>query len=268
MVKASKVRVIKTAKWGEQEMQKYLDALQNEIPEFHAYYESHRPELDKIFDRIEWIIDPDRTPRSGCIPDYRILINSIPTTYDDAQIVSHEMEHCRLWEIGYPKIHPGWTGTKSDTIMVGICSAISNMIYNPIIELHLKKYYVDLCITDKKKFESQIKRLNEKTINNKNIFLIFCCYYVTGFLTIKWLCEEGRDFEADGYFQKGNGEKIAPCAKRIISIFEENGLISCQSIEEIPPDSIKKIIKEIADNFHLNFRYYPPENIIFLSYSD
>lgn len=203
-----------------------LKSLQETVDEFCQYFNAHRSELESFGNRITWYIDSEKTPRSGCTPDYRILLTKIPITLDDARIVSHELEHCRLWYRGFPDLQPERTGKGSDVFMMGLCSAISNMIYNPMIESHLKKFYADLCIKDKALFETQVARMNGVTLKNELEFQKICCYFVTGFLTIKLLCEVTSNVEDCNYFKRGNGLKIKECAKKIISIFEINGFFS------------------------------------------
>ena len=248
-----------------EEIQKHLEYLQENVSEFRQYFNAHRSELNSFRDRITWYIDSEKTPRSGCIPDFRILLTNIPTTFGDAQIVSHEMEHCRLWHSGFPDLQPDRTGKKSDGLMAGLCSAISNMIYNPMIESHLKFFYPDLCTKDKKLFETQVARLNGVTLKKGLEFQKLCCYYVTGFLTIKLLCEDIPNIEECKYFRSGNGLKIKECGKKIISIFEKNGYFSAESVEGIQPERIIQITKEIADFYHLTFRYSSLVKKVFLS---
>ncbi len=247
------------------EIQTHLDSLQENVSEFRQYITTHRSELCSFSNRITWSINSEKTPRSGCVPDFRILLTNIPTTIDDAQIVSHEMEHCRLWYNGFPDLQPDRTGTESDAFMPGLCSAISNMIYNPMIESHLKNFYLALCAKDKDRFKMQVVRLNGVTLKNELEFQKLCCYYVTGFLTIKLLCEDIPNIENCKYFQSGNGLKIQECARMLISIFEKNGFSSAESVEEIQPRCIIQITKEIADYYHLTFRYSSPMKTIFLS---
>ena len=250
------------------DFQKHLDFLQERISEFHGYILVHNTELSQFKDRITWFINPQKTPRSGCTPDYRILLSLIPTTRDEAHITSHEMEHCRLWHRGFPDIQPDRTGNMMDKLMPPFCSAISNMIYNPIIESHLKHHYPDLCVKDQKGVYDLVSRLNDKPIENHLDYQKQCCYFVTGYLTLKLLCEDTPQFSEWECVHSGNGAVIKECANNVISILERNGYSSPNLLERIQPEQINRLLREIADLFNISCRYSAPVNKIFLSFRD
>ena len=242
-----------------------LDKLQIEFNEFSQFYKHHSFHLDKLKNRISWYKCPD--PYSGKHGNfYSICLTDNPSNYDDSHIVAHELSHCILWEMGYPYLEPrnmvqDVYQTPSNSLK-NLCSAITNMVYNPMIEHHLKKYYSDLYSKDKETYKNSINQWNLKTINDDNLFE-WSCLFVGAFLTLKWLSGDNNNFENWEYSKSENGKIVAPCANKIIKLLDDCGFNSSINIAK-SQDIIVTTFLKIAQTFDFTVQCNPRPQTIFL----
>jgi hypothetical protein len=121
-----------------------INPLITESREFNTFYLRNKAIIDKL--KIRWYEEPSllngycRPFRDGT---YEIVLKKIPPSKKDAFIVAHEMEHCILWELGYPKLIQKMGST--DKTCSTIIRAFNSMAYDWYVNKKLKTDFSDIC---------------------------------------------------------------------------------------------------------------------------
>lgn len=225
--------------------------------EFNEYYTEHKPSIDKL--HIKWYIDPNLKTKKGYASPLttEITLVAYPISRDDGRIVAHEIEHLLIWNQGYPYvIVDPYDRLKSprDPTLNNLGLSIQGMIYEPMVEFRLKKYFKNLCLSHQKNATDWLFKLKEKKlavideIKTPRALLYYSCVYVKNCYLIKATGESKDSAEFVRAFNGNFGDTIAPCAEKIFSLIKTN--------MPIVPSSVEIILKTIlgCEKFELSYQ--------------
>lgn len=236
--------------------QKMLSDLNKKYPTFRDFYTENRGEIDAI--RINWIINANSkvVGISSPITD-SITLKNYPKSKRNARIVAHEIEHLLLWKEGYPYLMADpHTEAPLRRKLESMARVLQEIIFEPMVESRLKKYFEGLCTEHQKYAMSGFK----KTIENKDKILVeiedsrallyYSCLYVKRRLLIESTCDNDEAAEYIGKYEDNFGENIIPCAEKMMARIKKS---------DLSPESVKIILEKIIQNENFGFCYRKEE---------
>ena len=143
-------------------VKKMLDQLKK-YPPFNNFYSENKIDIDKL--KINWNIYEKMRENGVASPTSNsITLKKYPRSIADARIVAHEIEHLLIWNfLKYPYIFSGIQG--DDAVRnerKKFVRGLHDIIFEPMVEARLKKYFENLCSDNQKNSMNKLNRINEK----------------------------------------------------------------------------------------------------------
>lgn len=234
-------------------VQKMLLDLCKKHRAFNDFYSENEADLGRL--KINWIINAKIRGEGIASPiTDTITLKKYPESIEDARIVAHEIEHLLIWNRGYPYVISDIHG---DVVVVRkrdkFAKVIQDIIFEPMVESRLKKYFGRLCSDNLKDAMGGLTKLIKRKeeilveINDSRALLYYSCLYVKRRLLIKVTCDNDEVDEYIRMFNDNFSENIVPCAEKIISLIKKNDLNSSKSV--------KIILEKIIQNRKFGFSY-------------
>jgi hypothetical protein len=231
---------------------KMMKQLCDSYPSFKKFYSDNVSEICKI--DLKWIIKPDLKVDgiSSPITD-TITLKKYPETIEDSRIVAHEIVHELIWREGYPYLmaDPHTEASICRTLEAS-AREIQAIIYEPMVEARLKKYFDNLCSDNvKNSMAAAEKMVTEKDrileeIKNPRALLFYCCQYLKRRLLIEATCNSSDATDYIRLYEQNFRENIVPCGEKVLSLIER---------KDHTPQEVKTIFEEILSSKKFSFSY-------------
>lgn len=220
--------------------------------EFFQFYCNERQQL--FTKPIKWFLDKGLKVRGEATPHasyYSVKIPCIPARLDEAYIVAHEIEHCVIWEEGFPPIYPARSLLTDNIDILGfvktMADELSTFLYDIKVDSKLFIYGFDLCDIHQRISEKnyeQFFRNGAPALRNKFERMVRIFRYAKRRILLEIFC---IDFNPENSrylsWYDENYPDIVRHALDIISIIRE--------IELDQPENIRIICQRILNKFEL-----------------
>lgn len=217
-----------------------IDVLRDYSAEFLAFYKDYENTLEEL--RIQWFENPSLV-NGRCKPllngTFEIELKLIPPLNETAFVVAHELFHCILWHLGYPKL-----GTR-DSRCQGVIADLNSMVYDRYINTKLRNYFEDGCqliiLRSQQYFDQNLRdRINisdESEIKTLFVYVNFRLWY-------EILCNttEIQESEFFRWFDSYRRDFITESDELI-------GLIKSTNMDE--PEKVRQLFKETIKRYTL-----------------
>jgi hypothetical protein len=221
-------------------VRKMLSDLCETFYEFNEFYTENKSNIERL--SIKWYIDRSKKKGEGSadpITD-EIVVYDYPKSIEDSHLIAHEIEHFLIWNEGFPYIMVGLHEKKS-VHLEG--KKITEIIFEPLVEMRLKKYFGFLSEYHQRKAIEGLEKIKRDVdngfirINSCPILLYYSCVYLKRRLLIE---ATGENTDSNEYIRLVNdafGNSIVPCAEKLLKIIRLNSPIT--------PSSVKLILDQI-----------------------
>jgi hypothetical protein len=252
-------------KLDDETVQKMLLDLCKKHRAFNEFHSENKAEIALI--KINWIIYENSNEEGSAsrITD-TITLKKYPESIKDARIVAHEIEHLLIWNQGYPYV---MADVHTNVFIVReLATVLRAMIFEPLVESKLKKYFKRLCSDNQKDSMKELKKLikNKENIlvkiKNSQALLYYSCLYIKRRQLVESTCNNDEANEYIRIYSENFGTNIVPCAEKIISLMKKHDPNS--------PNSVKIILEKIIQNrkFGLGYKYEEKFNRFVIYFDD